>query len=77
MLANRSRRARRALGGQNFVVTNYEPVMQLEAGRWEILREEQQFRDDSVDAVEDLRTSRRQRIAAPAADLPLIQSTTR
>src|SRR5258707_13463263 len=36
-----------------FVVTNYEPVMQLaEENRWEILREEQQISEsDSVDAA--------------------------
>src|ERR1700730_7224605 len=36
-----------------FVVTNYEPVMQLaEENQWEILREEQQISEsDSVDAA--------------------------
>src|SRR6266850_609954 len=42
--------------GKVFVVTNYEPVMQLaEENRWEILREEQQISEShSVDTASKL-----------------------
>jgi 2-phospho-L-lactate guanylyltransferase len=61
-----------------FVVTNYEPVMQLaEENRWEILREEQQISEsDSVDAAskicEQLSVTGLLRLPL---DLPLIQSS--
>jgi len=60
-----------------FVVTNYEPVMQLaEENQWEILREEQQISEsDSVDAAskicEQLSVTGLLRLPL---DLPLIQS---
>ena len=61
-----------------FVVTNYEPVMQLaEENQWEILREEQQISEsDSVDAAskicEQLSVTGLLRLPL---DLPLIQSS--
>src|SRR5437660_729904 len=61
-----------------FVVTNYEPVMQLvEQGRWEILREEQQISEsDSVDAASRIceRVGVSGLLRLPL-DLPLIQSS--
>jgi len=61
-----------------FVVTNYEPVMQLaEENQWEILREEQQISEsDSVEAAskicEQLSVTGLLRLPL---DLPLIQSS--
>jgi len=61
-----------------FVVTNYEPAMQLaEQGRWEILREEQQISEsDSVDAASRIceRVGVSGLLRLPL-DLPLIQSS--
>ena len=60
-----------------FVVTNYEPVMQLaEENQWEILREEQQISEsDSVDAASQIceQLSVTGLLRLPL-DLPLIQS---
>jgi len=64
--------------GKIFVVTNYEPVMQLaEQGRWVILREEQQISEsDSVDAASRIceRVGVSGLLRLPL-DLPLIQSS--
>ena len=61
-----------------FVVTNYEPVMQLaEENQWEILREEQQISEsDSVDAASQIceQLSVTGLLRLPL-DLPLIQSS--
>ncbi len=61
-----------------FVVTNYEPVMQLaEENQWEILREEQQISEsDSVDAASQIceHLSVTGLLRLPL-DLPLIQSS--
>ena len=60
-----------------FVVTNYQPVMQLaEENQWEILREEQQISEsDSVDAASQIcqQLSVTGLLRLPL-DLPLIQS---
>jgi len=64
--------------GKVFVVTNYEPVMQLaEENQWEILREEQQISEsDSVDAASKIceKLSVTGLLRLPL-DLPLIQSS--
>ena len=61
-----------------FVVTNYEPVMQLaEENQWEILREEQQISEsDSVDAASQIceQLSVTGLLRLPL-DLPLMQSS--
>src|SRR5258707_7907001 len=60
-----------------FVVTNYEPVMQLAAeNRWEILREQQQISEShSVDAASKLCEQRGvSGLLRLPLDLPLIQS---
>ncbi len=61
-----------------FVVTNYQPVMQLaEENQWEILREEQQISEsDSVDAASQIcqQLSVTGLLRLPL-DLPLIQSS--
>src|SRR5713226_7384533 len=60
-----------------FVVTNYEPVMQLaEENRWEILREEQQISEShSVDAASKLCEEKGVTgLLRLPLDLPLIQS---
>src|SRR5713226_2645486 len=60
-----------------FVVTNYEPVMQLaEENRWEILREEQQISEShSVDAASKICEQRGvSGLLRLPLDLPLIQS---
>src|SRR5260370_5175001 len=61
-----------------FVVTNYEPVMQLaEENQWEILREEQQIPEsDSVDAASKIWEQKGVTGLLPLPlDLPLIQSS--
>jgi 2-phospho-L-lactate guanylyltransferase len=61
-----------------FVVTNYEPVMQLaEENRWAILREEQQISEsDSVDAASKICEQRSVTgLLRLPVDLPLIQSS--
>src|SRR5258707_6540345 len=61
-----------------FVVTNYEPVMQLaEENRWEILREEQQISEShSVDAASRICEQRSVTgLLRLPLDLPLIQSS--
>jgi 2-phospho-L-lactate guanylyltransferase len=61
-----------------FVVTNYEPVMQLaEENQWEILREEQQISEsDSVDAASKICEQRSiTGLLRLPFDLPLIQSS--
>src|SRR5258708_33883385 len=61
-----------------FVVTNYEPVMQLaEENRWEILREEQQISEShSVDATSRICEQRGvSGLLRLPLDLPLIQSS--
>src|SRR5258708_29618882 len=61
-----------------FVVTNYEPVMQLaEENQWEILREEQQISEsDSVDAASKICEQRGvSGLLRLPLDLPLIQSS--
>src|SRR6266850_8119339 len=61
-----------------FVVTNYEPVMQLaEENRWEILREEQQISEShSVDTASKLCEQRGVTgLLRLPLDLPLIQSS--
>src|SRR5258707_1563851 len=61
-----------------FVVTNYEPVMQLaEENRWEILREEQQISEShSVDAASRICEQRGvSGLLRLPLDLPLIQSS--
>jgi 2-phospho-L-lactate/phosphoenolpyruvate guanylyltransferase len=61
-----------------FVVTNYEPVMQLaEENRWEILREEQQISEShSVDAASQICEQRGvSGLLRLPLDLPLIQSS--
>jgi|SRR6266850_678830 len=64
--------------GKVFVVTNYEPVMQLaEENRWEILREEQQISEShSVDTASKLCEQRGVTgLLRLPLDLPLIQSS--
>jgi 2-phospho-L-lactate/phosphoenolpyruvate guanylyltransferase len=61
-----------------FVVTNYEPVMQLaEENQWEILREEQQISEsDSVDAASKICKQKGVTgLLRLPLDLPLIQSS--
>jgi 2-phospho-L-lactate guanylyltransferase len=61
-----------------FVVTNYDPVMQLaEENRWEILREEQQISEShSVDAASKICEQRGvTALLRLPLDLPLIQSS--
>ena len=61
-----------------FVVTNYEPVMQLaEENQWEILREEHQISEsDSVDAASKICEQRGVTgLLRLPLDLPLIQSS--
>jgi 2-phospho-L-lactate guanylyltransferase len=61
-----------------FVVTNYEPVMQLaEENRWEILREEQQISEShSVDAASKIcEQSGVTALLRLPLDLPLVQSS--
>jgi len=61
-----------------FVVTNYEPVMQLaEENRWEILREEQQISEShSVDAASKICEQRGvSGLLRLPLDLPLIRSS--
>jgi 2-phospho-L-lactate/phosphoenolpyruvate guanylyltransferase len=61
-----------------FVVTNYEPVMQLaEENRWDILREEQQISEShSVDAASKICEQRGVTgLLRLPLDLPLIQSS--
>src|SRR6202521_2805722 len=61
-----------------FVVTNYEPVMQLaEENQWEILREEHQISEsDSVDAASRICEQKGVTGLLPLPlDLPLIQSS--
>ena len=61
-----------------FVVTNYEPVMQLaEENQWEILREEQQISEsDSVDAASKICEQKGVTgLLRLPLDLPLIQSS--
>src|SRR2546421_2556115 len=64
--------------GKVFVVTNYEPVMQLaEENRWEILREERQISEShSVDTASKLCEQRGVTgLLRLPLDLPLIQSS--
>jgi 2-phospho-L-lactate guanylyltransferase len=64
--------------GRVFVVTNYEPAMQLaEENRWEILREEQQVSEShSVDTASKLCEQRGVTgLLRLPLDLPLIQSS--
>jgi len=64
--------------GKVFVVTNYEPVMQLaEENRWEILREEQQISEShSVDAASKICEQRGvSGLLRLPLDLPLIRSS--
>src|SRR5467141_4627534 len=61
-----------------FVVTNYEPVMQLaEENRWEILREEQQISEsDSVDAASRICEDRGvTALLRMPLDVPLVQAS--
>ena len=61
-----------------FVVTNYEPVMQLaEENRWEILREEQQISEsDSVDAASRICEDRGvTALLRVPLDVPLVQAS--
>src|SRR5467141_3624991 len=79
MLAETIRAARGSCRAEKiFVVTNYEPVMQLaEENRWEILREEQQISEShSVDAASRICEQRGvSGLLRLPLDLPLIQSS--
>ena len=79
MLADTIRAARGARRTEKiFVVTNYEPVMQLaEENRWEILREEQQISEsDSVDAASRICEDRGvMALLRVPLDVPLVQAS--
>ena len=79
MLADTIRAARGARRAEKiFVVTNYEPVMQLaEENRWEILREEQQISEsDSVDAASRICEDRGvTALLRVPLDVPLVQAS--
>ena len=79
MLADTIRAARGACRAEKiFVVTNYEPVMQLaEENRWEILREEQQISEsDSVDAASRICEDRGvTALLRVPLDVPLVQAS--
>jgi 2-phospho-L-lactate guanylyltransferase len=79
MLADTIRAARGARRAEKiFVVTNYEPVMQLaEENRWEILREEQQISEsDSVDAASRICEDRGvTALLRMPLDVPLVQAS--
>jgi 2-phospho-L-lactate guanylyltransferase len=79
MLADTIRAVRGARCAEKvFVVTNYEPVMQLaEENQWEILREEQQVSEShSVDAASKICEQRGVTgLLRLPLDLPLIQSS--
>src|SRR5260370_32139731 len=79
MLADTMRAVQGVRWAENiFVVTNYEPVMQLaEENRWEILREEQQISEScSVDAASRICEQRGGTgLLRLPFDVPLIQSS--
>src|SRR5882672_7277529 len=79
MLADTIRAARGARRAEKiFVVTNYEPVMQLaEENRWEILREEQQISEsDSVDTASRICEDRGvTALLRMPLDVPLVQAS--
>jgi 2-phospho-L-lactate guanylyltransferase len=79
MLADTIRAVRGARRAEKiFVVTNYEPAMQLaEENRWEILREEQQISEsDSVDAASRICEDRGvTALVRVPLDVPLVQAS--